>query len=468
MHRFSVAGLTVALFLCSRAAGAEHYTARFPKQSVRDIQFSPKSDLLAVLANGKITIFNPADGKLIRELSPDAFRFGFNADGKKLFVSGRDADALVDPRTGAVTNVPRKVPAAGFLGFRLNEEAGKLLIHELNPAGPAAKSGKIHDGDEVVGLMVGTNEKSLIGFKPDQAISQMGAPAGIRVTLRIIPKGTLDPISVELRRMPMPVTGKQRSFAKLVENSSPNVCVLYLANSLVLLDTNSGEFVSVLQPVDLKLAGDMSTAVSPDGKKVALISRRIEQKLGTTDLGLEIFDVRSQLRSHHSPVRYMTFRGLQFSPDSNRVLVADDDRISVYDLEKKAWTDPVLVGFDPIKEKAPGQGLLINDGFASPHGLFPRHNGSLVASFDVSADGKMVAIGSWHSTCLFWSTEQHKRLAEVGTPSTSSTRTHPVRISPDGRWLVYFTDGTLHIVSLSETFPHGPQDSAETTSPSKE
>ena len=74
-------------------------------------------------------------------------------------------------------------------------------------------------------------------------------------------------------------------------------------------------------------------------------------------------------------------------------------------------------------------------------------------SFDISADGTMVAVGSPHGQCSVYSITGNKCLATIGVRNENWDSAEATKFSPDGRWVAFFVEGTLNIVSVPEVIP---------------
>lgn len=184
---------------------------------------------------------------------------------------------------------------------------------------------------------------------------------------------------------------------------------------------------------------------------------RLKERNGGLQLGLEVFDVVKQERTHAAGVDVGAIYKACFTPDSQRVLIGSFDRIMVYDLAKSEFTAPILIGIDPgsaLPKNDGGPGNSVLESAREELGIRSstrvEASETLAASFDISPDGKFVAIGSGKGHCTLWSTEQNEKLGEIGEPSKEYSGAEGMSISPDAKWVAYYVKGTLHVASLQD------------------
>lgn len=459
MRPFVLVAAALTSMLYSSPAVAQHHTLRFLTnfggiKKLHAVEFSPQSNLLAVAVDQTpLTIIDTATGNAAHELKTvSAHTLRFAESGKRLLTVGSRDTLLVNTVSGETNNVSWDVPP-GYTGLRLEQRLGKLMIDEVLAGSPAAASGKLQAGDELTAVVVRGKEKSLLGSAVDDAVRLLAGPAGTPVQLRVIPKGGAKPIDLELRREAAVMEDNRLVFRPRKAGVSPQVCLVYTNDGLVLLDANSGNVVSVLQPVEIERNGPL--AISPDGRLLVLVANRTVRPRKGSPFALELYDVAAQQRKEIVSLDMGTVSNVRFSADGRRILIGEPDLISVYDIERKAFVAPILVGFDPKgeeankKESAPLLDVRPDIGTGRFLSESRRHaSETLLTSFDLSADGKFVAVGTKHGQCRLWSTERHACLATIGEPSAKSAAAAATRLSPDGRWVAYFVEGTLHVVNI--------------------
>lgn len=458
----------VASFFCllamSAIAVAQHHTARFftsygSPRTIEELAFSPDGERLAMaLTNGPVVILNTSTGEIEREIKYDPFLIRFSANGRQILAVSAKSTKFLNPSSGTTSDVKWELPL-GYLGCGFKQKSGKLLVDSLTENGPASDAGNIHVGDELVGLIVDGREISTLGKSEADVVKSIKGPIGTPITLRILPKGSGKAVDVELRRKPATQQGERLVFREYGAASSPQTCIFGSNANLVLLDANSGNIVSIIHPIECSNTGRVAQSV--DGRQLAVASIRRKTPRGEPDLGLEIFDVDRQERTHFVPLDTSRIDETRFTSDGSRVLIGCFDRILVYDLKEKKLVDPILVGFDPkeygeVEPPKPtdAAAAAIVNRTRSQLGLGSKSRiestNQLLATFDVSADGTLVAVGGMHGNCTLWSVKEHRKLAEIGEPLKESEPAKEVALSQDGRWVAYFAHGTLNIASVKD------------------
>jgi len=470
MGRLITAALAWLVALTGAASG-QHHTVRFfttygAPRFVDSLAFSPNSDVLAVaVRQGPVAIIDTATGETTSEIKFDPFQIMFSGDGKQILgIAGRSTKFL-DPKTGKGSDVHWQVPA-GYVGCVFKQQSGKVLVASVTPNSPAAEAQTIQVGDELTAIIRDKQVKSILGRSVQDVTKELAGPQGTSVTLRFVHKGIAKPDDIELRRKRATKQGEELVFRDFSGGSSPRSIVCLQNDNLLVLGANTGELLSIIHPVDV--ASNGRNAVSPDGRRLAVAGFRRTTPGEESDLGLEVFDVNRMERTHFVPVDSTAVAGLCFTPDGSKVLVGGFDRVIVYDLEKKAVAAPILIGFDPEvvqkepKEQPPAIDIRPDLGFKRSNLIEAGRR--LLASCDVSPDGKMVVIGGFNGNCSLWSTERHEKLADIGEPVEETKGAEEAKFSPDGRWVAYFVDGTLSIAAVPElkssTVAVGPEDAA--------
>ena len=446
-------------WICAAPAVGQQFTARFFADyggafKGERILFSPNSFYMAVLVDDHQThIFHVDSGRETKKYAIQPVAMAFGAKGYRLLAVDEQHTVLLPVDEGLAVDAPWRLPA-GYLGITFTQQAGKLLVESLAPGGPAAVSGQLHVGDELVALVTAGEEQSTLGWNIPSVIKQLAGLAGTHATLRIVPSGAAAAKNVTLRRAAGTKQNNQVQFQPWPTRSSPQSLVVRQQNALLVIDANEAAPISAIEPQEIEPFGFQT--FSPDGKLLAITGHRRRPAPGEPKLGLEVFDVARQSRVLFAPVDATNLYEQRFSPDGKRILWGSKDRILVYDLERRALAAPILIGFDPSRYKP--REKKDNDEYFSPLNLNARFDDQrrddepavveypeqLLTAFDVSPDGKLVAVGSAHGELRVWSTSEHKELARIGERTQKFVDVKPVRFSPDGKWLAYYLEGTLH------------------------
>jgi hypothetical protein len=460
--------VALLLFVGSFAAPAwaQHFTARFftstgRPQDVRQVLFSPASTHLAVQADDGIHFLHVESGRETKSYRLAPLATAFTPKGYQLLAVAEQGTVLLPVVEGIAVDAPWQLPL-GYLGVTFTQESGKILVERMAPGGPAALSGDIHVGDEIVAVVAVGKETSVLGESIPRVIERLAGLAGTSTTLRIVPRGELNPKNVTLRRAGGVKQNNQVTFQPFVARSSPQAVAVRWQDSLVVLDAQQAAPISVIQPVDIEPFGLQSFA--PDGRLLAVTSHRRQKVRGEPELMLEVYDVARQARVAAVAVDTTNVYAQRFLPDGQRIAFGLKDRILVYDLRKQSFVDPILIGFDPSRYQAKSKSE--NDEAFSPLNLNARldylvedeaparveYPEQLLASFDVSPDGKLVAVGSCHGELRVFSATEHKEHTKIGERTVDEAKVKPVAFSPDGQWLAYYLSGTLHWEATARFF----------------
>lgn len=439
-------------------AAAQHLTARFFNtaqypQEVKRLLFSPTNDFLAVHASYTVHFLHVASGRETTSYRVDPLAMAFAPQGDQLLAAAEQRTFMLPVAGGMAVDAPWQLPL-GYLGVTFTSDAGKLLVERLTPGGPAALSGDVHVGDEIVGIVVNGEERSVLGDAIPQLLERLSGLAGTYATLRIVPHGEVEAKTVRLRRAGGVKQNNQITFQPFAGQASPHALIVRWHNCLILVDAATATPTSVIQPMDIEPFGFQS--LSPDGRLLAVTAHRHDKVRGEPELMLEIHDVVRQERVAAAPVDATNIYEQRFLADGQRVAFGLKDRILVYDLRQQAFVAPILIGFDPSRYQP--KKTEENDEYFSPlnynarldhldEGTGParvEYPERLLASFDVSPDGKIVAVGSCHGELRIFSATEHKELHKIGERTFDEVLVKPVAFSPNGQWLAYYQNGTAH------------------------
>ena len=150
--------LVVAAGLAPSAWG-QHFTARLftaghRPQHVKQLLFSPTGAYLAAHADDGVLFFHVATGRETKSYRVSPLAMAFTPSGHQLLAVASDGAAYLPSEEGIATNAKWQLPL-GYLGVTFVKQSGKILVEHMKPGGPAALSGQIHVGDEIVAVTTG-------------------------------------------------------------------------------------------------------------------------------------------------------------------------------------------------------------------------------------------------------------------------------------------------------------------------
>src|SRR5919106_521991 len=78
------------------------------------------------------------------------------------------------------------------IGAVLEADSEYTTVRQIIPGGPAARSGKLHSEDRIVGVAEGEKSEmvNVVGWRLDDVVDLIRGPKGTRVRLQVLPKGT--------------------------------------------------------------------------------------------------------------------------------------------------------------------------------------------------------------------------------------------------------------------------------------
>ena len=156
----------------------------------------------------------------------------------------------------------------------LESRNGKLLVSRASPADPVERSGKVHVGDELVGIGEGKTGtvRRVVGFSDRRASELIRGVAGTYLQIEVIPKGELSSTVVTLRREAMRLEGGENKFVPFAaDEENENLAWCMSENRHTLFSAATGKVASVLQPEDMQQVGQY--AISPDCKTFAVLAK---------------------------------------------------------------------------------------------------------------------------------------------------------------------------------------------------
>ena len=215
-------------------------------------------------------------------------------------------------------------------------------------------------------------------------------------------------------------------------------------------DAATGNPVVHLETIDIRNVGQY--AISPDETKFAVVASRKDREGNA----VEVYDLASQVRLAFIPLSASSFFQITFAADNNRVLVGTWDTVEVCDTAKAEVVSRMTLGYQ-LPKKDDGYrisgsiGTLamnevraqIADGSEGRVGS-PRQLVALLAA----SIRNVVAVGDLNGNVGMWDLDSGEHVKNI--PAEQDKPVEQLAFSPDGRWLAYFVDGSLHLEDVSE------------------
>lgn len=450
----------LAVFVCSSAVG-QHYTFRFVTsggrpQELKKLVFSPDSQRVAVATATGVTVADVPSGDVAQSIDFPAHSVVFTTDSDRLLMVSTSATRRLDVRTGQLEKA-RWQRAKGALGISLGQTAGKLVITAIVPGSAAADSGELSVGDEIVAFGGLGTRTSLLGKSPNKAVEMLAGPAGSEVRLIVVKKGERFQSDVRLKRY------SAQTNRPWSPRPAPQTMAITSGGYHVVLAADDTSVVSTAKCVEVRETG--LSALSPDGKRLAVIASWWKRPRGAERFAVEVHSLVDQQREYRREYPGTEYRDAVFTPDGARVLFAAYDRVHVLDVDSKKFLRPIFLTWRPTppevlakqkeKERATAgtdagsmAGARMDD--IAPLGQSPEQaRRRVLSSMDASASG-VLAVAHFTGEVALWSLETGKKLATVEPAGRYGAER--VRFSPDEKWLAYYVGGVLHVHGM----PEGP------------
>ncbi len=450
------------LVLVAAASGEEptpHYSFRYhtssgSSENMQTLTFSPDSQQLAVSVSNHVDLIDLREGEILYEFRASPFSLSYTPDGKRLYMISIDQAVLLDVQSGVV--IPSQYrPVTAGPGINIEEHNGKLLIKSM-VRGSAADAGEgLHAGDEIVAFSEGRNGemRRITGWSLKSATDALKGYAGTFVRLTVLPRGRYGSKyekTLTLRRTTVAGTNSAGGVAVNLQRTLPKPLAWCMVDGQhEFRDASSGNPIAHLETIDVQNVG--LYAISPDGTKFAVVARRKDREGNA----VEVFDLATQERLAFIPLSKSSFFDIAFAPDSNCVLVGTWDTIEICDTDKGEIVSQMTLGYQlPGKDDSNSSigsigHLMMNSvraGIADGSSAGDRSPRQLVARFAVSSRN-IVAVGDPNGNIGLWdlTTGNHVQSIE----SENNEPVERVQFSPDGCWLAYYVDGTLHLEDVS-------------------
>lgn len=448
-------------FLGNLAGGGEHHTLRFASgpnnyASATCLAVSPHSDeLLLGTSYGKLHFISIADGDTRATLQENGQAAAYSADASRVLIESPDGSVLLALPSRQKLPLKEGHPR-GSLGLALTPRNGKLLVGQLIPKGPAQQSGRIRQGDEVTAYGTGLlgEKTSLIGISAPEAIAALSGLPNSTVRLFVIPKGAEDEQEVVLRRS----AGRGRDAAmELFEEPPPapdNVIPMTVWGSLAFASARTGRIHA--GPTAETVIADHQHALSPDFKRYAVLGPTKED---SQKASLEVFDLEKMQRLYAAPFPLASHHGLRFSPDGKFLFVASQVRVDAFDAQTGEFHHGYLLDGTRVTTIEDVKLARRKSTTFGPQAPKPR-------AVSMAVSPALLATADEDGNLTLWSLEQGAEVQRFPAKDQKYVeRVEALEFTPDGRWLIFYRTGTLHLVEMADLTP--AVDGAAKRSPDK-
>ncbi|MDA1165784.1 MAG: hypothetical protein O3B13_22020 [Planctomycetota bacterium] len=450
------------------AAGA-HFTVRlakpdqFVRPDVRCLRFSPDGTRLAVAHSRGTTVIRTGDGEVTAEsrLTPETL--AWSRDGSKLLFASHKERWLIDTAEGTGEPVTLR-EERGFIGLRLEQRNGKLLLVEIVRGSPLASVKGIHVGDELIAIGHGRSGfmHSVIGKSVADATQLLAGPVGTSLRLSVIPHGQIVPATYEVVRYQQTVQNGRRLYELPDSNIDDNVVCLTMngqcqfisagtgaiAKSVTLNGTAIGGLAATnhaaTQCATIRHTGVASVEPAPQASlsvenrvrlsAVSNLTNAIREDVITESterdtFAVDVFDIVrgtciTTIPVDSEPINTLvtvpSYFGLTFAENDRKLVTGTWSMLHVYDVDSGQ------------KERV----------IRPPQQSRSRP----VESFAVS--DRLAAVGSSDGTVWVFEFATGDLLRTVRIPGQESVKR--MTLSPDSRRMAFGVRGVVHLVDLSD------------------
>jgi hypothetical protein len=472
MHSAVSAMVIVASLVRASFADSEngfHLTTRFYSRGntpgkIESFAMSPDGSTVAIAtSNTDVAAVRVADGEVIgRDENRNYRGLSFSKDGSQLLTFTESEIRLYDARSMAkIKQVNRFSDTPGIVGMQLEQRNGKLMVTKLTPGTTLANAGKIQVGDEIVGVAEGlepekarvdseTEWKDTIGWSADQAIRAISGRPGTWVRLKYIPKGKLEPETLSLQRArPYTPRGGKEMFATFLFPEGERVSVLEDRGAVVFRNSPTAIQIGALRPVNLRPTG--AWILSDDCTLFAIAGPYRGYEGG---LGIEVFSVIDGKLLAAAEIPANSAWCGTFSPDGKQLLIGTQDSVEVFDLSEKKWIRQIPFFVNGERDKGVATRGRVAGGFGlegdaflqtAPTTIFTKP--AQVHRVALSRTGLLAAGGGDGVVRIvdFETARPIKAFPRIEKEGGVEL----VAFTPDGKRLLYFVRGTLHIVDVA-------------------
>ena len=447
-------------------SAGEHHTLRYLYEdsrvpvSARSLAISPDSkDAALGLENGVVHFIRLADGEQTSEVKALPFDMKYCRDGSRILMMSEYEVFTLSTSTRSRTKVNTgDVP--GYVGLMTVNRNGKLIVDSTVDGSPAQLCNELQRGDEIVSLGDGKTGEMLdvVGMPSAQFASRLKGPVGTYVRISVLRKNgeTTEPIL--LRRSPAVASGASVQFAAMQKQTLGETLMHFQRDHRhTFASAFDGKCIGALNTEDINLVGQY--AVSPDQTLFAVLSYTIRSR---EQFGIEVFDLTSLERRHFITFNRPSFNSIAFSTDSSELFAGSHNRIDVYDVvigEFKrglvGTSDTTVPASIAKKSEKAISGSAGRSVVGAASDIVGEFSVSETRIEKIAVTTSLVAVAVPGGALELWDAQTGFIRTSIaapkhGTRQYMTPKVDLMQFSPDGHWLVYYIEGILNIVDVSE------------------
>lgn len=455
---------------CKEVLAGQHYTIRVEgRRELFSTAFSPDSQRLAVKNTKSLYLVNVPTGDLIKHQRLNAISVGFTITSHKLFVLMPNRCAHYDADTGERMAEKETRRPWGYVGTALEARNGKLLVNKLVPGSPAAKSGEIGVGDEIVGYANGQFEdiKSLVGASVDSAVGSIRGVRGSSVRIQYIPKGSIDEKVVLLQRSEHEQRGNDLVYLPFEKTPATAQTVFgWLPQEVELWNCNRGRLIDLFELQHVKRP-QAAIQVFDEGKQLICIAPyRDPPDSATSQIDAELARRRGKAKSRSRSIgdsieeELSLATGVRQLPKARyygaeiRDITTGKTRHFPVETSDRVFGQFNISGCSTIKSNGEAKLVLAT---ARKIRFYDIQSGEKLREFEadpnsdyitvnsMAASNKLVAAGNIKGKVRLL-THEGEFVREIENRETGQIES--LKFSPDGKWLAYVVSSVLHLVEI--------------------
>lgn len=443
------------------AQGSDYETIRFynkrskPEKLVSHV-ISPNGRLLAMsfdrsLGGRKgITIVDLKKKEIVSQIANFSyFTLAFSSDSGELLGIGGYAGTKVFDLPGKRSAKVATPALKGKIGIDVEERNGKLLVTQVFEGYNPTIDDQVRVGDEVLAINEGQtptryNDQrewvSLLGKPLDKALEAMAGRPNTWVQLRLDRRGRSEPVVACVQRQ------WPSDHHRMMPPNGSALTIGLNKKIFQFRSADTGTLSACLNFRDIRKDG--LKAISDDARFFASVAYLVDK----SDFCVEVHSMADGVAVQSALLEKNNFRDIRFAPDGESVLVGTRDTVEILDIASGEWQEPVVLTAPEDVDQGRIVTRKIPLGLGLPGDLYTTSRDVVYAKpaalsmFDVSSTGTL-AVASETGDIVLASLGTKERIALVGD-NILGGRPTMIEFAPDGRSLVTYAQGVLHIFEL--------------------